>query len=149
MTDRARDERRYSWAATENIIPTTSGAAKALGYIWPELEIDGTAYRVRVRTGSIAEHFLVVEREVSAEDVKDALRTAAAEPPLLGVIGVFEDEWASSRVVGERLSSLVDPPLLRVGAGGTFAIATWYDNEMGYSCRLAEAARVLATSGGR
>ncbi len=131
-------------AATENLIPSSSGAAKALKFIWPDLNITGKAYRVPVRTGSIAELNVVLEKSTTAEAINDAFRKAAKEGSLKNVMGVLEEEWASSRIVGDTHSSIIDLPLTSV-AGGTFAsIAAWYDNEAGYATRLAEVAAKLA-----
>jgi glyceraldehyde 3-phosphate dehydrogenase len=143
LTDQPMKDRRDSWAATENIIPSSSGAARALGFIWKGLQITGKAYRVPARTGSIAELNLLTERPVTVEVVNDAFRKAAAAPPLKGVMAVLEDEWASSRIVGDPHSSIVDLPLTAV-QGGLLSVAAWYDNEMGYSTRLAETAALLA-----
>jgi glyceraldehyde 3-phosphate dehydrogenase len=144
LTDQPMKDRRDSWAATENLIPASSGAAKALKFIWPNLNITGKAYRVPVRTGSIAELNVVLEKETTAEAINDAFRKAAAEGSLKGVMGVLEGEWASSRIVGDTHSSIIDLPLTTV-QGGTFAsIAAWYDNEAGYATRLAEVAAKLA-----
>jgi glyceraldehyde 3-phosphate dehydrogenase len=143
LTDQPMKDRRDSWAATENIIPSSSGAARALGFIWKGLKITGKAYRVPARTGSIAELNLLTDRPVTADAVNDAFRKAAAIPPLKGVMSVLEDEWASSRIVGDPHSSIVDLPLTAT-QGGMLSIATWYDNEMGYSARLAETAALIA-----
>jgi glyceraldehyde 3-phosphate dehydrogenase (phosphorylating) len=139
LTDQPMKDRRDSWAAAENIIPSSSGAARALAFIWKGLKITGKAYRVPVRTGSIAELNLLTERPVTVEEVNDAFRKAAGVPPLKGVMGVLEEEWASSRIVGDPHSSVVDLPLTAV-QGELLSVAAWYDNEMGYSSRLAETA---------
>jgi glyceraldehyde 3-phosphate dehydrogenase len=144
LTDQPMRDRRDSWAAAENIIPSASGAARALRFIWPNLAITGKAYRVPVRTGSIVELNAVVERSASAEEVRDAFRKAAASAPLKGIMGVLEEEYASCRVVGETHSSLIDLPLIDVLDGTLVSVAAWYDNEMGYSTRLAETAQFLA-----
>jgi glyceraldehyde 3-phosphate dehydrogenase len=144
LTDQPMRDRRDSWAATENIIPSSSGAAKALLFIWPDLQMTGKAYRVPTRTGSIAEVIASLSREVTADEVKDAFRKAACEPPLEGIMGVFEEEWASARIVGDPRSSIVDLPLITVLGGNVVSVAAWYDNEMGYSTRLAETAARLA-----
>lgn len=143
LTDQPMKDRRDSWAAAENIIPSSSGAARALAFIWKGLKITGKAYRVPTRTGSIAELNLLTERRVTVEEVNDAFRKAAAVPPLKGVMGVFEDEWASSRVIGDPHSSIVDLPLTAVQEE-LLSVAAWYDNEMGYSTRLAETAARIA-----
>jgi glyceraldehyde 3-phosphate dehydrogenase len=144
LTDQPLKDRRDSWAAAENIIPSSSGAAKALKFIWPDLNITGKAYRVPVRTGSIAELNVVLRRETTAEEVNDAFRAAAGVSPLQGIMGVLEEEWASSRIVGETFSSLVDLPLTQVLGGTMVSVATWYDNEMAYATRLAEMGVAIA-----
>src|SRR5512143_1364531 len=143
LTDQPMKDRRDSWAAAENIIPSSSGAARALAFIWKALQITGKAYRVPARTGSIAELNLLTERRVTVEEVNDAFRKAAATSPLKGVMGVLEDEWASSRIIGDPHSSIVDLPLTAVQEE-LLSVAAWYDNEMGYSTRLAEAAAQIA-----
>lgn len=143
LTDQPMKDRRDSWAAAENIIPASSGAARALAFIWPNLKITGKAYRVPTRTGSIAELNLVTERRVTAEEVNDAFRKAAANPPLRGVMDVLEEEWASSRILGDPHSSIVDLPLTAV-QDDLLSVAAWYDNEMGYATRLAETAAQIA-----
>ncbi|MBX3070553.1 MAG: aldehyde dehydrogenase [Thermomicrobiales bacterium] len=146
LTDQPMKDRRDSWAATENIIPSSSGAARALQFIWPDLKITGKAYRVPTRTGSIAEINLVTEKPVTAEAVNNAFREAASKKPLNGVMSVLEDEWASSRIVGDSHSSIVDLPLTQVMGDNFLSCAAWYDNEWGYASRLAETAALLADS---
>src|SRR6476660_8442404 len=99
LTDQPMKDRRDSWAAAENIIPSSSGAARALAFIWKDLKISGKAYRVPTRTGSIAELNLLTEKSATVDDVNDAFRQAAAAAPLKGVMSVLEGEWASSRIV--------------------------------------------------
>lgn len=144
LTDQPMRDRRDSWAAAENIIPSSSGAAKALKFIWPDLNVTGKAYRVPVRTGSIVELNAIVERGTSADAVRDAFREAAQQTSLREVMGVLEEGYASARVVGESLSSLIDLPLVDVLDGTLVSVAAWYDNEMGYATRLAEVAAALA-----
>jgi glyceraldehyde 3-phosphate dehydrogenase len=144
LTDQPMSDRRDSWAAAENIIPSSSGAAKALKFIWPDLNITGKAYRVPVRTGSIVELNVLLKRDTTAQEVNDAFRQAVTAAPLQGIMGVLDDEWASSRIVGETLSSVVDLPLTQVLGGRLLSVAAWYDNEMGYATRLAEMARAIA-----
>lgn len=143
LTDQPMKDRRDSWAAAENIIPSSSGAAKALAFIWPNLKITGKAYRVPTRTGSIVELNMLTEKPATVEAVNAALRAAAADGPLKGVMGVLEDEWASSRIIGDSHSSIVDLPLTQL-QGDLLSVAAWYDNEMGYATRLAETAARLA-----
>jgi glyceraldehyde 3-phosphate dehydrogenase len=143
LTDQPMKDRRDSWAAAENIIPSSSGAAKALTFIWPELKVTGKAYRVPVRTGSIVELNAVTERPTSRDEVIATFRTAATTAPLQGILDVLEEEWSSSRIVGDPHSSLIDLPLVQVYDGTLISIAAWYDNELGFASRLAEAAQRL------
>lgn len=144
LTDQPMKDTRDSWAAAENIIPSSSGAARALQFIWKDLKVTGKAYRVPVRTGSIAELNLITERATTVQAVNDAFRKAAATAPLKDVMGVLEGEWASSRIVGDPHSSIIDLPLTQVQEGNLLSVAAWYDNEMGYAARLAETAARLA-----
>ena len=98
LTDQPMRDRRDSWAAAENIIPSSSGAAKALSFIWPNLKITGKAYRVPVRTGSIAEVDAIVERATTVDEVRNAFRSAATKAPLKGIMDVLEGEWTSARI---------------------------------------------------
>jgi glyceraldehyde 3-phosphate dehydrogenase len=144
LTDQPMKDRRDSWAAAENVIPSSSGAAKALSFVWPGLKITGKAYRVPVRTGSIVELNAVTEKSVTVDAVNEAFRQAAANAPLKGVMDVLEEEWASSRIVGDSHSSLIDLPLTMVQDSNFLSVAAWYDNEYGYTSRLAEMAGYLA-----
>ena len=144
LTDQPMRDRRDSWAAAENIIPAASGAARALQFIWPDLKITGKAYRVPVPTVSIAEVNAVVERKTTADEVKDSFGKAATTVPLEGIMGVLEEEWASSRVLGDEHSSVIDLPLVQVLDGTLVSVAAWYDNEVGYATRLAETAVRMA-----
>jgi glyceraldehyde 3-phosphate dehydrogenase len=143
LTDQPMRDRRDSWAAAENIIPSSSGAAKALQFIWQDLKITGKAYRVPVRTGSIAELNLLTSRPVTVQEVNEAFIQAAGQAPLKGIMGVLQEEWASSRIVGDSHSSIVDLLLTQVQEERLVSVAAWYDNEWGYSSRLAEVAAKL------
>jgi glyceraldehyde 3-phosphate dehydrogenase len=143
LTDQPMRDRRDSWAAAENIIPSSSGAAKALGFIWPDLKITGKAYRVPVRTGSIAEVNAVVARATTVDEIKKVFRDAARTEPLKGIMSVLEDEWTSARIVGDPHSCIIDLPLIQVLGDTLVSVAAWYDNEMGYATRLAETAARL------
>jgi glyceraldehyde 3-phosphate dehydrogenase len=148
LTDQPMKDRRDSWAAAENIIPSSSGAARALQFIWSDLRVTGKAYRVPVRTGSIAELTLITRQATSAEELRDVFRKAASAPPLKGVMDVLEQGWPSSRIVGDSHSSIVDLPLVAVQGGTLVSIAAWYDNEWAFSTRLAEVAAYLAGGAG-
>ncbi|MCY9665665.1 aldehyde dehydrogenase [Paenibacillus alginolyticus] len=142
LTDQPMKDRRDSWAAAENIIPSSSGAARALKFIWNDLQITGKAYRIPTRTGSIAELNLVTEKPCTVQQVNDIFRSAAKDGQLKGVLDVLEGEWASSRIVGDPHSSIIDLPLTQL-QGEILSVATWYDNEWGYASRLAEVAAYL------
>jgi glyceraldehyde 3-phosphate dehydrogenase len=146
LTDQPMKDRRDSWAATENIIPSSSGAAKALKFIWPDLQVTGKAYRVPVRTGSIVELTARVNAEISAAELNDAFVAASEDGSLAGILGVLHDQWASARIVGDTRSSIVDLPLTSVSEGDLVTVAAWYDNEFGYASRLAETVAALAGS---
>lgn len=143
LTDQPMKDRRDSWAAVENIIPSSSGAAKVLLYLWDDLKITGKAYRVPVRTGSIVELNAVVKRDTTAEEINEAFRAAAASGPLKGVMDVLDEEWTSTRIVGDSHSSLIDLPLTQVIGDRLVTVAAWYDNEWGFTSRLVETAAML------
>ncbi|MHB8625199.1 MAG: type I glyceraldehyde-3-phosphate dehydrogenase [Aggregatilineales bacterium] len=145
LTDQPMKDRRDSWAAVENVIPSSSGAAKALTFIWKDLKMTGKAYRVPSRTGSIAEINAVVDRPTTADAIREAFVKAAANAPLHGIMDVLTDEWASSRIVGDPHSSIIDLPLTQVIGDTLVSVAAWYDNEFGYATRLAEMAAYLTT----
>ncbi|MNB97387.1 Glyceraldehyde-3-phosphate dehydrogenase [compost metagenome] len=144
LTDQPMKDRRDSWAAAENIIPSSSGAAKALKFIWNDLQITGKAYRIPTRTGSIAELNLITEKPCSVQEINEMFRLAASEGELKGVLNVLEGEWASSRIVGDPHSSIIDLPLTQV-QGELLSVAAWYDNEWAYASRLAEVAAFLVS----
>ncbi len=145
LTDQPMADRRDSWAAAENIIPSSSGAAKALRFIWPDLPVTGKSYRVPTRTGSIVELVAVVEKATDAESLRQLFREAADSAAPRGILGVLEEEFASSRIVGESRSSIIDLPLTTVMGNRLVSVAAWYDNEYGFSNRLAETALLLAS----
>jgi glyceraldehyde 3-phosphate dehydrogenase len=148
LTDQPMAERRDSWAAAENLIPSSSGAAKALRFIWPDLQVTGKAYRVPVRTGSIVELTARVTRTTSVAELNEAF-IAAAAGPLAGILGVLHEGFASARIVGETASSVVDLPLTAVSDGDLVTVAAWYDNEAGYATRLAETAALMSAGSAR
>ena len=96
-----------------------------------------------VRTGSIVELNAVVKRPTTAEEINDAFRKAASSGSLKGVMDVLEGEWASSRIVGDPHSSIIDLPLTQVLGGNLVTVAAWYDNEWGFTARLVETAAML------
>jgi glyceraldehyde 3-phosphate dehydrogenase len=148
LTDQPMGDRRDSWAGAENIIPSSSGAAKTLLFIWPDLKITGKAYRVPVRTGSIVEVTAVVGRPTTREELNGAFRAAAASGPLHRVMDALEEEWAGSRIVADPHTSLVDLPLTQVLGDNLVTVAAWYDNEFGFATQLARTAGYLAERSG-
>ena len=132
-----KDLRRARGAAT-NIIPTSTGAAKAISLVLPELKgkLDGYALRVPVPTGSVVDLTVELSREVSASDINSALKAAAAGP-LKGIMSYTEDPIVSSDIVTDPHSCIVDSGLTKV-IGSTAKVVGWYDNEWGYSSRLVD-----------
>jgi len=143
LADQPMKDRRDSWAAAENIIPSSSGAAKALIFIWEDLQMTGKAYRVPVRTGSIAEITAILSRPVTKDEVQKAFEDAAKQENFRGVMDVLTEEWASARIVGDPHSCIIDLPLLNVIGDRLVSVASWYDNEMGYATQLAKMAAFL------
>ncbi|WP_046468488.1 type I glyceraldehyde-3-phosphate dehydrogenase [Allosalinactinospora lopnorensis] len=136
---------RRARAAAQNIIPTTTGAAKATALVLPELQgkLDGIAMRVPVPDGSVTDLVVEVEREVSKEDVNAAFK-AAAEGPLKGILSYTEDPIVSSDIVGTSPSCTFDAGLTMV-FGNQVKIIGWYDNEWGYSSRLVDITKMVGS----
>ncbi|WP_111719994.1 type I glyceraldehyde-3-phosphate dehydrogenase [Homoserinimonas sp. OAct 916] len=139
-----RDLRRAR-AAAANIIPTTTGAAKAIGLVLPELagKLDGFALRVPVLTGSLTDLTVKATRTATVEQIADAYR-AAAEGPMKGILKYTEDEIVSSDIVGDPHSAIFDAGLIRV-VGDQVKLSAWYDNEWGYSSRLLDLTALVAS----
>lgn len=146
LTDQPMKERRDSWAAAENIVPSVSRAAEPLRFIWKDLNLPGRAYRVPTRTGSIVELNVLLERSTSPDEVRASFRRAAGEGASSHILGVLEDEWSSARVVGDAHSALVDLPLVQVVSETLVSVAAWYDNEYGFCARLVELAAHLVAA---
>lgn len=138
-----RDARRAR-AAAVNIVPTTTGAAKAIGLVLPRLNgrLSGDSIRVPVPVGSIVELNTTVARDVSREDVLAAYRTAA-DGPMAGIIEYSEDALVSSDITGNPASAIFDSALTRVD-GRHIKVVAWYDNEYGFSNRLIDTLELLA-----
>ncbi len=138
-----RDLRRAR-AAAINIVPTTTNAAAAIGRVLPELEgrLDGYAIRVPVAVGSLVELNVTVEREVTIEQLHAAYREAA-EGRLAGVLTYTEDPIVSTDIVGDPASSIFDAGLTKI-IGRHVKVASWYDNEWGYSNRIVDTLELLA-----
>lgn len=141
----AKGDYRRARAAAENIVPNSTGAAKAIGLVLPELEgkLDGGAQRVPVATGSLTEVTVSLDKDVSVEDVNDAMKNAVNPS-----FGYNEDEIVSTDIIGIKEGSLFDATQTRVlevdGKQLVRAVA-WYDNEMSYTAQLVRTLNHLAT----
>jgi glyceraldehyde 3-phosphate dehydrogenase len=129
---------RRARAAAINMIPTSTGAAKAVYLAIPELKgkLDGFAMRVPTPNVSVVDLVVFVEKKTSVEEVNGALKAASENGPLAGYLGYEENELVSSDFRGDSRSSIVDAPMTRVVAGNCVKVISWYDNEWGYSCRV-------------
>lgn len=145
LQDGPHSDLRRARAAAINIVPSTTGAAKAIGLVLPELKgkLDGFALRVPVPTGSITDLTLVSAKEVTVEEIKAAYKKAA-EGELKGILKYTEDEIVSSDIVTDPHSSIFDAGLVRVIGGTTVKLSSWYDNEWGYSNRLVDLTELVA-----
>ncbi|TFD67549.1 type I glyceraldehyde-3-phosphate dehydrogenase [Cryobacterium sp. Hb1] len=144
LQDGPHSDLRRARAAALNIIPTSTGAAKALGLVIPESigKLDGYALRVPVPTGSITDLTLTASRAVTVAEVNAAYK-AAADGPLKGILSYTEDPIVSSDIVGDPHSSVFDAGLTKV-IGDQVKVASWYDNEWGYSNRLVDLTEFVA-----
>jgi glyceraldehyde 3-phosphate dehydrogenase len=144
LQDGPHSDLRRARAAAANIIPTSTGAAKALGLVIPELvgKLDGYALRVPVITGSITDLTVQASRPVTVAEVNAAYK-AAAEGPLKGILRYTEDEIVSSDIQGDAHSSIFDAGLTKV-IGDQVKVMSWYDNEWGYSNRLVDITEYVA-----
>ena len=126
-------------SASQNIIPTSTGAAKAVGLVIPELKgkLTGIALRVPVVNGSVVDLTVDLERKATEEKVNAAVK-AAAEGPLAGILAYTEDPIVSTDVIGDSHSSIFAAPFTQIIQGDMLKIVSWYDNEWGYSCRTAD-----------
>ena len=136
LQDAPHRDLRRARAAAVNMVPTSTGAAAAVGLVLPELKgkLDGFAVRVPTITGSITDLTFTAEREVTVEEVNAAVK-AAAEGPMKGIIKYNEDPIVSKDIEGEPLSTVFDAPLTKV-IGDQVKVIAWYDNEYGYVARL-------------
>ncbi len=139
LQDGPHKDLRRARAAAINLVPTSTGAAKAVGLVLPELngKLHGFAVRAPVATGSLADLTFVAGRETSVEEVNEAF-AAAAEGPLQGILQYTEDPIVSSDIVGNPHSSIVDGALTAVMEGRLVKVVSWYDNEWGYSNRCVD-----------
>ena len=135
---------RRARAAAVNLIPTSTGAAKAIGLVLPELQgkVDGISVRAPVATGSLTDLVVQLGRETSVEEVNDAFRAAAEGGPLDGLLQYSVDPIVSSDIKESPYSCIFDSPLTMV-RGSSVKVFGWYDNEWGYSCRLVDVIGLL------
>jgi len=140
-----RDLRRAR-AAALNIVPTTTGAARALALVIPELKgkFDGMAMRVPTPTVSIVDFVAIVEKETTTEEVLEAFRKAAASEKMKGILGVSEEPLVSMDFKGDPRSSIIDAGSTMALNGTLVKVVSWYDNEWGYSCRIADLTHYIA-----
>jgi len=145
LADVPHKDLRRSRAATENIIPTTTGAAKAVGQVLPQLDgkLDGIAMRVPVPDGSTVDLVVELEKDVTAEEVNAAIKKAA-EGDLAGIIEYTEDPIVSTDIIGNPHSSIFDASGTQVLGNNLVKVMSWYDNEWGYSNRVVDLIERLA-----
>jgi glyceraldehyde 3-phosphate dehydrogenase len=140
LQDGPHSDLRRARAAAINLVPTSTGAAKAVGLVLPELNgrLHGFAVRAPVPTGSMVDLTFVAERETTKEEVNAAFSAAAASGPLEGILQYTEDPIVSSDIAGNPHSSIVDGLLTSVMQGTLVKVVSWYDNEWGYSNRCVD-----------
>ncbi len=147
LADVPHSDWRRSRAAAENIIPTSTGAAKAVGEVLPELKgrLDGIASRVPVPDGSVVDLFVELEREVTVEQVNETLSSAAKTERMQDVLEYTEEPVVSSDIIGNPHSSIFDASFTQVGGGRFLKALSWYDNEWGYSKRVCDVLGLMAS----
>lgn len=145
--DTARKDLRDSRAAAENIVPSSTGAAKAVGLVIPDLKgkFTGMAFRVPTRTVSVVDFTAILNRDASPEEINAAMK-AAADGPLKGILRYSDEELVSSDLVGDPHSSIFSA-VDTIGMGNFVKVVAWYDNEWGYSCRIADLAKFMSEKG--
>jgi glyceraldehyde 3-phosphate dehydrogenase len=148
ILDQRHSDLRRARAAAQNIIPTSTGAARAVGSVLPELngKLHGIAFRVPTATGSITDFVADLSREVTVEEVNQAFQKAA-EGPLKGIVEYTEDPIVSSDIKGNPHSCIFDALSTMVMQGRMVKVMGWYDNEWGYSCRTADLCSFISDKG--
>jgi glyceraldehyde 3-phosphate dehydrogenase len=144
LQDMPHRDLRRARAAAVNLIPASTGAAKAIGLVIPELngKLNGFAVRAPVPTGSVVDLTVEANRETSGEEINAAMK-AAAEGPLKGILAYTEDPIVSSDIVRNQASSIFDSQLTSVMDGTMVKVVAWYDNEWGYSNRIVDVVQRL------
>jgi len=145
LADVPHSDWRRSRAAAENVIPTTTGAARAVGKVLPELngKLDGIAMRVPVPDGSVVDFNVRLEQAVTLEKINDAVHAAAESGPLAKVLEYSTLPVVSTDIIGNEHSSIYDAPFTRVIGGNFIKTLNWYDNECSYSNRVVDLMRIL------
>jgi glyceraldehyde 3-phosphate dehydrogenase len=140
LQDMPHKDLRRARAAAVNLIPASTGAAKAIGLVIPELngKLNGFAVRAPVPTGSVVDLTFVAKRATTVDEVNGALKAASEEGPLKGILGYTTDPIVSSDIVKDSRSSIVDGQLTSVLEGTMVKVVAWYDNEWGYSSRVVD-----------
>jgi len=148
VLDLGHKDLRRARAAALNMIPTTTGAAKAVALVIPDLKgkFDGMAMRVPTPTVSIVDFVCELEKDTTAEAVNAAFK-AAAEGPMAGILGYTEEPLVSMDYKGDPRSSIVDGPNTKIMGGNMLKVLTWYDNEWAYSVRCADLIKLMADKG--
>ncbi|MEE2569034.1 type I glyceraldehyde-3-phosphate dehydrogenase [Pseudarthrobacter sp. J64] len=146
LQDGPHNDLRRARAAAINMVPTSTGAAKAIGLVLPELKgkLDGYAIRVPVPTGSATDLTVTVSRETTVEEVNAALKRASESEELQGFLTYTDEPIVSSDIVGDPASSIFDSGLTKV-IGNQVKVVSWYDNEWGYSNRLVDLTELVAS----
>ena len=145
LADVPHSDWRRSRAAAENVIPTTTGAARAVGKVLPELngKLDGIAMRVPVPDGSVVDFNVRLEQDATLEKINDAVHAAAESGPLAKVLEYSTLPVVSTDIIGNEHSSIYDAPFTRVIGGNFIKTLNWYDNEWGYSNRVVDLMGIL------
>ena len=148
ILDQRHGDLRRARAAAENIIPTSTGAARAVGLVLPELngKLNGVAFRVPTSTGSITDFTATVSKDVTAEQVNEAY-AAAANGPMKGILEYNDEPLVSTDYKGNPHSCIIDGLSTMVMEGRRIKVMGWYDNEWGYSCRTADLAALMSDKG--
>ena len=148
LLDLPHKDLRRARAAALSMIPTSTGAAKAVHLVIPELKgkLDGFAMRVPTPNVSVVDLTVWVEKKTTPEEVNAAMKAAAAGP-MKGILGVTEEPVVSIDFRGDSRSSILDAPLTRVIGGNCVKVVSWYDNEWGYSCRMVDLISFMAAKG--
>jgi glyceraldehyde 3-phosphate dehydrogenase len=147
LQDGGHKDSRRARAAAQNIVPTSTGAAKAASLVIPEMKgiFDGLAVRVPVITGSLSDFTFLLKKSTTKEEIIEVFKKAAQSARYKGIMDVTEDPIVSSDVIGNSHSSIVDLSLIQVLGGNMVKIIAWYDNETGYANRLVEEAIMIGT----